>query len=92
MHEVLDHKVNENICSISSNRESLILFVCKNHATKQVSEDWKKEWGGEMFRECTAHNAGHLILFRKGVSYDVLNLAYESKRIQSVNCLSLIHI
>ena len=39
-----------------------------------------------LFRECTAHSAGQLILFRKGVSCDVLNVAYESKRILAVNC------
>ena len=50
MHEVLDHRVNKNVCSIFSNRENQILVVCM----KQVRDIWKKEWGGEMlFQECT---------------------------------------
>ena len=50
----------------------------ESYVTEQVSEDWAKEWGGEMlFRHRTAHSAGQLILFRKGVSCDVLNVAYE---------------
>jgi len=57
----------------------------ESYITKEVSEDWKKEWGGElMFSVGTAHSGGLVILLRKGFSCSC-DVIYESERLLAVN-------
>lgn len=45
-----------------------IICLQETYITESVSEEWKKEWGGELvFSEQTAHSGGLIILKRKGL-------------------------
>ena len=62
-----------------------VICLQETYVTKTVSEDWKKEWGGELYyHEHTADSAGQVIYVRKGMSCNV-EVKYESQRILVVH-------
>jgi exonuclease III len=61
-----------------------VICLQESYVTKNVY-DWKKEWGGEIvYKECTSHSGGLMVLFRKGFGASI-NVEYESERIIVVN-------
>ena len=49
-------------------KERMYDIVClqETHVTKDVTDQWKKEWGGELvYSEFSEHGAGQVVLFRK---------------------------
>ena len=44
----------------------------ETHITKDVAEQWKKEWGGELrYVEQDAHSGGQVVLFRPGLVSEI---------------------
>ena len=62
-----------------------IICIQESHITKEVAEQWRKEWAGELvYTEGTGHSAGQLILIRKGFDC-IVNLEHSSERILVVD-------
>ena len=65
-------------------REKKYDVVClqETYVTEKVKEAWKREWGGEMvYNVSGVHSGGLMVLFRKGLSEEEINVVYSSSRI-----------
>ena len=67
------------------NQKYDVMCLQETHLTDKDSDQWKSEWGGELFySKETARSGGQIVLFRKGIAEDV-SYAHTSPRILGLN-------
>ena len=60
-----------------------IICIQESYITENVSKEWQNEWGGELFYcEGTNHSQGKVILIRKGLQHNIVNIIKKNKSIK----------